>query len=77
MVDYRERFHFTNEFGEFTVEAHTEEHPSDYGNGALLVLDVESDFPCERRMLFDVRYEEGDMPSIARRALKERFGVDL
>lgn len=77
MVDYREMFEFENDCGKFRVHAHAEEHPSDYGNGTLLVLDVESDFPCERRMLFDVRYEEGDMPSIARRALRERFGVDL
>ena len=77
MVEYMERFCFTNDVGEFVVCAHTEEHPSDYGNGTLLVLDVESDFPCERRQSFDVRYSGNDMAAITRSLLKQLFGVDV
>ena len=75
MIGYQEVFEFTNDVGSFTVHAHAEEHPSGYGNGTLLVFGVDSDFPCERRMSFDVRYEQEDMPALARRVLKDRFGV--
>ena len=75
MIGYQEVFEFTNDVGSFVISAHAEEHPSGYGNGTLLVFDIDSDFPCERRMSFDVRYETEDMPTLARRVLKDRFGV--
>lgn len=77
MIGYRETFHFTNDVGEFTIRAHTEEHPSGYGNGTLLVLDVDSDFPCERRLSFDARYGGDDMAATTRELLKDRFGVEV
>ena len=77
MIEYKEQFHFTNDVGVFTVNAHTEEHPSDYGNGTLLRFDITSDFPCERVMFFDVRYEGNDMADIVRKLLKNHFGVDV
>jgi len=77
MIEYKERFRFTNDVGEFTVDAHTEEHPSGYGNGTMLVFDVDSDFPVERKMLFDVRYSDEDIADVARELLRQRFGADV
>ena len=77
MVDYREHFEFENEVGTFEIEAYTVEHPSDYGNGTLLRFDIESDYPIPRYSLFDVRYEHEDMATLARRIIKENFGVEL
>ena len=81
MVEYSEHFEFTNGVGAFAIDARTEEHPSDYGNGTLLVLDIESDFPCERRRLFDIRYEQvggtEDVASIAREVIRNEFGVEV
>ena len=77
MIEYNEKFNFANDVGEFTVLARTEEHPSDYGNGTILRFDIESDYPCERRMLFDVRYADDDMASIARALLKDKFGIEV
>ena len=81
MIEYSETFGFDNEVGHFTVHASTEEHPSDYGNGTMLVLDIESDFPCERRRCFDVRYEpvssRENIASLARSVIYNEFGLEV
>lgn len=77
MIHYDETFEFDNELGHFKVHAYTEEHPSDYGNGTLLRFDIESDFPCDRHRLFDVRYEQEDIAKIARLLVKQEFGAKI
>ena len=77
MIEYREQFDFTNSLGEFHVNAYTTEHPSGYGNGTVLVFEIESEFPCEKRMFFDVRYAEEGIESIVRRLVEEKFGVQV
>lgn len=77
MIEYAETFEFENECGKFKVNAHTEEHPSGYGNGTLLCFDIESEFPVERRRLFDIRYEREDVAKIARLLIKQEFGVEV
>lgn len=76
MIEYEETFRFANDIADFTINAHTEEHPSAYGNGTLLVFDVESDYPCERRRIFDVRYEGSDMAAISRYVIRNDYGYD-
>ena len=76
MIHYEERFTFANEIGKFNVRAHTEEHPSDYGNGTMLKFDVLCDQPgYGGDMSFDVRYAGSDMPALTRDLIEENFGV--
>lgn len=77
MIEYSETFEFENELGRFKVDVYTQEHPSGYGNGTLLRLDVESDYPVERHHLFDIRYEKEDVAELARRVIKYKFGVNV
>ena len=77
MIDYKEHFEFTNDVGSFAIDAYTVEHPSGYGNGSLLCMDVECDLPVERRRLFDVRYEGDDMAAIARHIMLSDYGVSV
>lgn len=77
MIEYNEKFYFVNDVAEFTINAHTEEHPSGYGNGTILVFDIETDYPCQRRQIFDVRYDGSDMASLARLAIKQHYGVNI
>lgn len=77
MVKYSETFEFENSCGKFKVDAHTQEHPSGYGNGMLLRFDIESDYPVPRYRLFDIRYEQGDVATITRQLIKQEFGVEV
>lgn len=77
MIEYSEQFHFTNDVAEFTINAHTAEHPSGYGNGTLLVFDIETDYPYVKRQTFDVRYDGNDMAALARLAIEQYYGVEV
>ena len=77
MIEYSETFEFENELGKFKVNAYTQEHPSNYGNGMLLRFDIESDYPVERHRLFDIRYEQDDVAKIARQLIKQEFGIEV
>lgn len=82
MIEYGRTFKFENDLAKFTVNAMTQEHPSNYGNGTLLVLDVESEprLPIEKRISFDIRYNDcstwDDVHEIALQVIRERFGVE-
>ena len=81
MIEYNEIFEFDNSVGHFAIRAYTEEHPSGYGNGTLLRMDIESDFPCERYMSYDARYAPissvENVRSIAKNIIREEFGVEV
>ena len=81
MIEYSEKFHFINDVGEFTVTASTEKHPSGYGNSMILRMAIDSDFPCARNRLFDVRYEpirtSEDVRSIVKSIIYNEFGVEV
>ena len=82
MIEYREFFRFTNDVGEFFIDAHTQEHPSGYGNGTLLRFDVISNpRGYGRDRLFDIRYEpvadKFDVRRLVHHILKSDYGVEL
>lgn len=75
MIKYDKQFRFTNDVGDFIIHAYTQEHPSGYGNSTLLVFDIDSDYPCERQRLFDVRYIDCEIDFAVKRILADDYGV--
>ena len=77
MIEYRESFDIENDHGRFHLEAATEEHPNDYGNGTLLRIVPDRGMP----MSFDLRYSgacgPGDVAWVARNQIEKRYGVTV
>lgn len=82
MVEYEKTYTFDNGRAEFEAHAFTDEHPNEYGNGTLLVIDVlNKKSGRTNHMLFDIRYTkvwkwEG-IDDIVRNELNVRYDAGL
>lgn len=83
MIQFNKTYRFTNDLGEFAVNAKTVEHPNDYGNGMLLCF-APVEHPsgvCAYDLCrsFDIRYERVESPDDIHRMvigqLENDYGV--
>lgn len=83
MIQFNKTYRFTNDLGEFAINAKTVEHPSGYGNGMLLCF-APVEYPkgmCVYDLCrsFDVRYERiasaDDIHRMVMGQLEHDYGV--
>ena len=83
MVEFNKTYKFTNCVGEFIVNAKTDDHPSEYGNGMVLLLSPivcpKGVFAHDVHEMFDIRYNrvstEKDIRELVMRIFDKKFGV--
>lgn len=80
MIDYLRLYQFENDLAKFSLLAETFEHPTDYGNGTLLVMDTKSDPKgFSSRNSYDIRYEPvstaDDVDDIVLDLIENNYGV--
>ena len=64
MIEYSKQYKFENELAKFNLSAKTFEHPNPYGNGTILVIEVESVRHSNGKQSYDIRYENNGTLSV-------------
>lgn len=83
MIEFNREYSFTNDLGEFTINAKTIEHPTQYGNGMMLIMVPtilpELFSPHDLTHQYDIRYNDvrsaEDIHELAMRVLEQNYGV--
>lgn len=83
MIEFNRNYSFTNDFGDFTINFKTAEHPNPYGNGTFMFTTPIS-YPKQLTAFdltesFDIRYNDvhsaEGVHELVMHVLRQRYGV--